>query len=177
MVERARNGTSINHQELLDLEKRINQLISTIPVKVTTCNTTQPHQDGGKCGSITTDTSPTSKMVEYSLLRIERMKKLNQSMSKTDLAEETQPKSGRLFTPITWEMKLMIRLEKSITNSVSRLTPHSYSDLDFLCRELWNATVLLILLRRVTIRTEKLRFGPSIQFLRPLRTRTGPAMP
>jgi len=70
-------------------------------------------------------TCPTSKTVRYSLSKTERMKRLNQFMSKIDMAEETQPKSGRLSTPMLWEMKLMIRLEKPITNSDSRLTPHS----------------------------------------------------
>jgi hypothetical protein len=177
MVERVNYGTSINHLELLDLERRTNQLISTTLVKETTCNTTQPHQDGGKCSSITMDTSPTSKMVEYSLLRTERILRLIQSMSKRDMVEETHPKSGKLSIPMLWEMKLMIRLVKPITNSDSRLTPHSYSDLDFQCKELWNATELLILLKRVTIRTEKLSFGHSIQYLRPSGTRTGPTMP
>jgi hypothetical protein len=119
-------------------------------------------------------TCPTTEMVRYSLLRIERMKKLNQSISKTDMAEDTHHKSGRLSTP---KILLMIRLEKPITNSDSELTPTSYSDLDFPCRELWNVMALLILLKRVTIRTEKLSFGHSIQFLRLLETRTGPTMP
>jgi hypothetical protein len=123
MVERARNGTSINLPEPSDLERRINPLISSALVKETTCNTTLPHQDGGKCSSLLTMvTCPTTEMVRYSLLRIERMKKLNQSISKTDLAEETLPKSGRLSTP---KILLMIRLEKPITNSDSELTPTS----------------------------------------------------
>jgi hypothetical protein len=123
------------------------------------------------------DTSETSKMVEYSLSRIERILKLTQFMLKNNLVEDIQPKFGRLSTLTTWEMKLMIRLVKLITNSDSELTLHSYSDPDFQCRELWNAMALLILHRRFTIRTEKLNFGHLIQYLRPLGTRTGPTMP
>jgi uncharacterized protein YoxC len=65
-------------------------------------------------------------MVEYSLSRIERILKLTQFMLKNNLVEDIQPKFGRLSTLITWVKKLMIRLEKLITNSDSELTPHSY---------------------------------------------------
>jgi hypothetical protein len=51
MEEQARNGTSINHLEPSDLDQLINLLISTTLVNPTTCNTTAPHQDGGKCSS------------------------------------------------------------------------------------------------------------------------------
>jgi len=63
MVEQARNGTSINHQELSDLDQPTNPLISTTPVNPTTCNTTAPHQDGGRCSSTRVDISETFKMV------------------------------------------------------------------------------------------------------------------
>jgi hypothetical protein len=79
MVEQARNGTSINHQELSDLDQPISHSISTTPVKETTCNTTAPHQDGGRCSSTAMDTSPISRMVRSFQSRIELIKKLNQS--------------------------------------------------------------------------------------------------
>jgi hypothetical protein len=95
MVERASYGTSINHLEPSDLEKRTNPLISTTPEKETTCNTTPLHQDGGKCSSSTTDTSPISKTVRYSLFQEEKMLKLNQFGFIQDIEEDKQPKSGR----------------------------------------------------------------------------------
>jgi hypothetical protein len=52
MVEQARNGISISHQELLEVDQPINPSKSTTQENPTTCNTTAPHQDGGKCSSI-----------------------------------------------------------------------------------------------------------------------------
>jgi hypothetical protein len=40
------------------------------------------------------DTSPTSKMVRYSLLRIDKIRKVNQFMLKTELEVTTQHKFG-----------------------------------------------------------------------------------
>jgi hypothetical protein len=118
MVDQPRNGISISLQELLEVDQSTNLLISTTPEKETTCNTTPLHQDGGKCSSSTTDTSPMSKTVRYSLFQEEKMLKLNQFGFTKDIMEETLPKSGRLSTPMPWETKPMIRLEKLITNSV-----------------------------------------------------------
>jgi hypothetical protein len=77
-VEQARNGTSINHQELSDLDQPTNLSISTTQVKETICNTTLPHQDGGRCSSINLVTSPISRMVRLLASRITRMLKDNQ---------------------------------------------------------------------------------------------------
>jgi hypothetical protein len=62
-VEQARNGTSINHLELSEVDQPINPLISTIQANPITCNTTPLHQDGGKCSSTNKDTSPMSKTI------------------------------------------------------------------------------------------------------------------
>ena len=57
MAELPRNGTSISHQELSEADQPTNPLKFTTLVNPITCNTTQPHQDGGKCSSTRADTS------------------------------------------------------------------------------------------------------------------------
>jgi hypothetical protein len=78
MVEQARNGTSINHQELSEVDQSTNLLKFITPENPTTCTTTQPTQDGGRCGSITKDTFTMLTTVRYSQLRIRGILKLNQ---------------------------------------------------------------------------------------------------
>jgi hypothetical protein len=102
MVDQARNGTSIKHQEQSDLELPTNHSISTTLVKETICNTTLPHQNGGKCSSIEMVTSPMSKMVRSFPSRTERMKKVMQFGHQPELVEDTDihPKDGEfpIFT-------------------------------------------------------------------------------
>jgi hypothetical protein len=100
MVEQARNGTSISHQELSDLDQPTNHSIFTTLVKETICNTTQPHQDGGKCSSISTVTSPISRIIRSFPSRTERMKKDNQFGHQPELVETIHPKDGEspIFT-------------------------------------------------------------------------------
>jgi hypothetical protein len=79
MVERARDGTSINHLELSDLERRTNPsllaLLENLPVFCIQALT----QDGGKCSNTLINVSlPISKTRESSLSRIDKTKKLNQ---------------------------------------------------------------------------------------------------
>jgi hypothetical protein len=173
MVERARNGTSINHQELSDLERRINHSTSTTPVNPITCNTTLLHQDGGKCSSIRADILKTFKTRKLLLFQEERILKLNQFGYGTDTKEEIQLRFGRSFTPIKWEMKLTRRRVQSTPTSASRLTKHSSSDHIFQCKELLNVLVPVILPSRNGIRTEEPKNGDSTQYLRQLETETG----
>jgi hypothetical protein len=100
MVDQARNGTSIKHQELSDLELPTNHSISTTLVKETICNTTLLHQNGGKCSSIEMVTSPMSKMVRSFPSKTERMKKVMQFGPHQELVETIHLKDGEshIFT-------------------------------------------------------------------------------
>jgi len=51
MVEQPRNGTSINLQELSEVDQLTNQSKSTTLENRTTCNTTAPTPTGGRCSS------------------------------------------------------------------------------------------------------------------------------
>jgi hypothetical protein len=51
MVDQPRNGISINHLELSEVDQSTNQLISITLVKELTCNTTALVPTGGKCSS------------------------------------------------------------------------------------------------------------------------------
>jgi hypothetical protein len=55
MVDQLKNGTSINHLELLEEDQPINQLKSTTLVSPTTYNTTALTPTGGKCSSTEVD--------------------------------------------------------------------------------------------------------------------------
>jgi hypothetical protein len=172
MVETVKNGTSINHLELSDLERRTNPLKSSHPVNPTHSNTTAPAQDGGRCGDSRMDSLLTTKIREYSLFRITRIKKLNQWKQKIDLEEETHPNCG-LF-----HIFIRLRVVNSerrvlIQQPVSESTNYSCSDLDFQCRELLNVSVQAILLLRNGPRTEKLKNGNLIQYQRPSEATTG----
>jgi hypothetical protein len=78
MVDQLKNGTSINLLELSEVDQSTNLLKSTTLENPITCNTTQLHQDGGRCGSIRVDISPISITVRYLLLVVREMSKLNQ---------------------------------------------------------------------------------------------------
>jgi hypothetical protein len=140
MEEQARNGTSINLQELSDLDQPTNPLISTTPENPITCNTTQPHQDGGKCSSIRMDTSPTSKMVRLLLFQEVKMLKVIQFGYGRDTVEDIQHKFGELliFTNLMLEILIPRRVKYLKWDSDSKQIHHSTSDLDFQCRELQN---------------------------------------
>jgi hypothetical protein len=106
MVERVKFGTSIKYLELLDLERRINPLMSTTLVNPTTCNTHQPTQDGGRSGSTTVLTLATLETERRSPSQEVLIKKLNQFGPSTSIEEDIQLSFGRSSTPTTWEMKL-----------------------------------------------------------------------
>jgi hypothetical protein len=80
MVERARDGTSINLQEPSDLERRTNQSLLILQVKIARFYTLAPTQDGGNNSNTKVDTSQTDRTIGFFPSRIERMKKLNQFM-------------------------------------------------------------------------------------------------
>jgi hypothetical protein len=71
MEEQARNGTSTEPQELSNLEKRINLLISRAPERVMSSNTTQPTQDGGRSGS-TQESIERAEVVKLLILLMEK---------------------------------------------------------------------------------------------------------
>jgi len=112
MVEKLKNGTSISQPELSEIETTTNPLISITQVNPTTCKSTAPTQDGGRCSSMTMDTLLISEAIKLFPSRIERMLKHNQFGQAEDLEEDIHPKFGRLSILITWEMKLMIRRVK-----------------------------------------------------------------
>ena len=56
MVDQAKNGTSINLQELSEVDQSTNQLIFTTLVKEITCNTTALAPTGGRCSSTKVNT-------------------------------------------------------------------------------------------------------------------------
>jgi hypothetical protein len=96
-VEQARNGTSINLQELSEVDQSINPSISTTPENLTTCNTTAPAPTGGRCLSIRADTSPTCTARRSLPYLEDRIKKPNQFGYGTDIKVEMLPKSGELL--------------------------------------------------------------------------------
>jgi len=114
MVDHPRNGISISLQELSDPDQLTSLSTSTTPVNPTTCNTTAPHQDGGKCSSSKTDTSLTSAMVRRSPFPEAKMKKPNQFGYGTNTREDIHLKFGESSTPTRWEKMLTKRLERLI---------------------------------------------------------------
>jgi hypothetical protein len=94
MVEQARNGISINNQELLEEDQLTNLLIFTTLVNPTTCNTHQLAQDGGKSGSTTVATLLTSVTERRSLFQEVKMLKLNQFGPSTSTEEDIQLRFG-----------------------------------------------------------------------------------
>jgi hypothetical protein len=127
MVDQARNGISISHQELSEEDQLINLLISTTQVNLITCNTLQPTQDGGKSGSTTELISAMSEMERKSPFQEVKMLKLNQFGPSTSIEENIQLSFGRLSTPITWVMKpIKPRVLTKISDS--KLTKSSTSD-------------------------------------------------
>jgi hypothetical protein len=64
MVNHPKNGTSISLQEPSEADQPTNPSKSNPQVTPNNSNTTAPTQDGGKCGDIEEDTSPTSRMVK-----------------------------------------------------------------------------------------------------------------
>jgi hypothetical protein len=170
MVEQAKDGTSISLQELLDPDQLISQSTSITPVNPTTCNTTLPHQDGGKCSSSRTDTSPTSRMVRRSPFPEVKMKKLNQFGYTTSTKEDIHLRFGELSTPTRWEKTLTKRLEKLIHSLDSWSIHNSTSDQSSQCKELLNVLVQAILLLRNGTRIEKPRNGDSTLYPRLSRT-------
>jgi hypothetical protein len=105
MVDQARNGISINHQEQLEEDQLTNPLMSTTLVNPTTCNTHLPTQDGGKSSSTTVAILPMSEMERRSPFQEVLIKKLNQFGYSTGIEEDIQLSFGRLYTLITWETK------------------------------------------------------------------------
>jgi hypothetical protein len=144
-------------------------LISTTLVNPTTCNTIPPPQDGGKCSSIRTDTSPISRMVRWSPSRIERMKKLNQFGYRIDTRVEIQPKYGRSSIFTNWEL-MSIKRKELINTLASESMSYSTSDLNFQCKELLNVLVQAILLSKNGQRIERLSNSNSTQSPRLLET-------
>jgi hypothetical protein len=103
MEEQARNGTSTEPQELSNLEKRINLLISRAPERVMSSNTTQLTQDGGRSGSTPELTERaevvkllTLVMEKLSLSRVLKTRKLNQLLYR--LIQEDHTNNGRSTT-------------------------------------------------------------------------------
>jgi len=143
MVEQARNGTSINHQELSDPDQLTNHSTSTTLVNPITCNTTALHQDGGRCSSIRADISETFKTARLLPCQDKRTLKVNQFGYGTDMLEDTHHKSGEfpIFTRKILETPTPRRVMFQEWASVSKLILHSTSDPDFQCRELLNVSV------------------------------------
>jgi hypothetical protein len=102
MVELVRNGTSIKLQEPSEAEQLTNLSKSNPQVTLTNSNTTAPTQDGGRCGDTVVDTSPTSRTRRCLPSRIDKIRKVNKSLLKTDTMEEIQPNYGELFTLMKW---------------------------------------------------------------------------
>jgi len=164
MVDQARNGTSINHQELSDPDQPTNHSISTTQEKETICNTTLPHQDGGKCSSTSMVTSPISKTKRLFQSRTERMKKLNQFGLSTDLVEDIHPKDGELPTLISSLVLMLIeRRVNRAKDSASLSENHSISDPSFLCRESLNVLEPVTLPSRNGLMAEKHNNSDSTQ--------------
>jgi hypothetical protein len=145
MVEPPRNGISINLQEPSDPDQLTSLSTSTTPVNPTTCNTTAPHQDGGKCSSTRTDTSPTTRMVRRSPFPEAKMKKPNQFGYGTNTREDTHLRFGELFTFTNKAIMSILRRVREIHSLASLSENYSSSDQDSQCRELLNVSVQVTL--------------------------------
>jgi len=110
MLEEHNSGTSINIQELSDLDTTTNPSISIALEREPTCKSTVPAPTGGRSSSTRDLTSPTSITRRLLVSRTDKTKKLKLFNHKIEV--DTFPRDGESFTLIRWAIKLTERRDK-----------------------------------------------------------------